>query len=109
MGNNLLMGTDYELKNRFLHIDYVHIEEKQSDILINPKCQNDTLKCTLEQITILKLIEENPTITQIEISDKIGKSVRTIKREMDVLKKKEYIRRVNGKRNGKWELLIKLS
>lgn len=107
--SNLLMGTNYELKNRFMHIDYAQIKEKQSDTLKKPKCQNDTLKCTLEQIMILKLIEENPSITQIELSDEIGKSVRTIKREMDVLKKKEYIRRVNGKRNGKWELLIKLS
>lgn len=92
-----------------MHIDYVHIKEKPGDTLKNPKCQNDTLECTLEQIIILKLIEEKPTITQIELSDKIGKSIRTIKREMDVLKKKEYICRVNGKRNGRWELLIKLT
>lgn len=106
--SNLLMGTNYELKNRFMHVDYVQVENIQSAITIDSKCQKGTLECTLEQLILLRLIKDEPNITQNELSDKMGKSVRTIKREMDVLKKKEYIRRVNGKRNGKWEILIKL-
>lgn len=34
------------------------------------------------------------------------KSLRTIKREMAEMKEKGYICRLNGKRNGKWEVLI---
>ena len=35
-----------------------------------------------------------------------GKSLSTVKRIMESLQKKEYIRRVDGKRYGKWEILI---
>ena len=45
-------------------------------------------------------------ITQLELAEETGKSLRTIKREMNDLKEKGYIRRLNGKRNGKWEILI---
>ena len=110
--SNLLMGTSYELKNRHMHIDYVteQVDEKiQSATLDFPKCQNDTLDCTLEEMVILKLIAKEPSITQIELAEQIGKSVRTIKRNMLVLQEKGYIRRVNGKRNGKWEILVMLS
>lgn len=51
---NLLMGTKYELKNRYLHLE--DREEFQSVRSKVPKCQNDTLGCTLEELAILKLI-----------------------------------------------------
>ncbi len=49
--SNLLMGTDFELKNRHMYLDYVMEQndtESQSIILKAPKIQNDTLKCSLE-------------------------------------------------------------
>ncbi len=48
-------------------------------------------------------------ITQAQLSEQTGKSLRTIKREMTDLKEKGYIRRLNGKRDGKWEVLIDIS
>lgn len=54
----------------------------------------------------MKLIIENLDITKKEISNKIGKSERTVKNKVALLKEKEYLRRLNGKRNGKWEVLI---
>ncbi len=107
--DNLLMGTNYELKNRCMHVDYAdeqYVKESQSVILKKQKCQNDTLKCTLEEIAILKLIVDEPEITQKDLADRTGKSLRTIKRIMASLQKKGYIRRVGGKRYGTWELLI---
>ncbi len=106
--NNLLMGTKHELKNRYLHIDYVDevIVESQSVNSKISKCQNDTLECTLEEFAILKLIDENNYIVQKELSEKTGKSLSTIKRIMDSLQSKNYIKRVNGKRYGKWEVLV---
>ena len=35
-----------------------------------------------------------------------GKSLSTVKRITDVLQEKGYVRRVNGKRYGKWEVLV---
>lgn len=111
--SNLLLGTKYELKNRHMHVDYVEQageEEIQSANTGILKCQNGTLdgdlKITLIELAILKCITDNPEITQIELAQKTGKSVRTIKREMTGMKEKGVIRRINGKRNGKWEVLV---
>jgi len=64
------------------------------------------LECTLEELAILKLLYKNPFIKQKELAAETGKSLSTIKRIMESLQKKDYIRRVDGKRYGKWEVLI---
>lgn len=107
--NNLLLGTDYELKNRYMHVDFAENQNGLESQRFNskaPKVQNDTLGCTLEEMAVLKLVIENPAITQKDLLAKTGKSLSTVKRIMTSLQKKEYIRRVNGKRYGKWEVLL---
>ena len=71
-----------------------------------PKSQFNTVECTLEEVAVLELISNNPSIKQSELVQNTGKSLSTIKRITESLQKKEYIRRVNGKRYGKWEVLI---
>ena len=106
---NLLLGTEHELKNRYLHLDYdahaggdrLREDEKlpwpQSANFDMPKCQIDALD------GILELIEANPQITQKELAEKTGKSLRTISRIMISLQEDGVISRVNGKRFGHWE------
>ena len=104
--SNLLLDTHYELKNRYMHIDYVDENTSQS---IKPKAlkyQFDTLDCTLEELAVLELVAKNPTIKQQELVEATGKSIATIKRIMKSLQDKNYIRRENGKRYGKWEVLV---
>ncbi|MGN0464774.1 MAG: Fic family protein [Lachnospiraceae bacterium] len=107
--SNLLLGTDYELKNRYMHIDYVAgqtdnmVQSAIEDISKGKIC---TLNCPLDELAILKMMIENPNITQKELAKKIEKSERTVKNKVASLKEKGYIRRMNGKRNGKWEVLI---
>ena len=88
-----------------MHIDYVH-DNFQSVIPKFPKSQFDTLECTLEELAVLKLIYKNPSIKQTELVAETGKSLSTVKRIMESLQKKDYTCRVNGKRYGKWEVLI---
>ncbi|KSV59907.1 Fic family protein [Acetivibrio ethanolgignens] len=104
--SNLLMGTTYELKNRYMHVDYVEQRNINSQSAINEisKCKN----CTLEELAILKIMAENPSITQRGLAEKLGKSERTIKSKVLLLQEKNYVRRVNGKRYGKWEVLVEL-
>lgn len=81
----------YELKNRYMHVDFIEnqkAEESQSVNFKVPKVQNDTLKCTLEEMAVLKLIGENPSITQKEIIVQTGKSLSTVKRIMASLQEK---------------------
>lgn len=103
--SNLLMGTKHELKNRHMHVDYAE-EELQSAKFEIPKCQNDTLGCTLEELAFLKILNKEPYLKQSDLVNRTGKSLRTIKRIMESLQQKNYIRRTNGKRYGIWEVLV---
>ncbi len=103
------MRKDYgkvAMKNRYMHVDY---DDSKSVISEKPKYQFDTLGCTLEELAILKFLVEDNAIKQKELSERMGKSTITIKRIMKTLQEKNYIRRVGGKRYGRWEVLIGLS
>ena len=104
--SNLLLNTDHELKNRYMHVDYVAETDFQSAKDEIPKCQFGTLDCTLEELALLELIAKNPSITQQKLADISGKSLRTVKRLMGSLQDKNCIRRERGKRYGKWEVLV---
>ena len=103
--SNLLLETAHELKNRYMHIDYVEESHSQSVNSKVPKSQFDTLECSLEELAILELIAKNPAIKQQELVAATGKSLSTVKRMMKSLQDKNHIRRENGKRYGKWEVL----
>jgi DNA-binding MarR family transcriptional regulator len=96
------MGANHELKNRCLHIDYK--ESVKSAKPLFSKCQN----CTLEELALLREINQNPFITQKELAVVIGKSERTVKSKTVELQEKGLLRRKNGKRNGQWEVLIEI-
>ena len=96
---NLLLGTNHELKNRYLHIDF------QSAAANVPKCRNDTLNCTLEELAIINIIRNDPGITQAGMAKLSGLSERTIKRRTVEMQEKNLIKRENGRRNGKWIVL----
>ena len=105
--SNLLLGANHELKNRHMHLDYVEAGQSVNSKI--SKCQNDTLECSLEELAILKLLKINPEMNQSRLVEKTGKSLSTIKRMMDTLQQKNYIRRINGKRYGTWEVLVELN
>lgn len=55
---------------------------------------------------VLKLMKENPKITQKEMAEKTRKSVRTVKRIAESLVEKKYVQRTGGKRYGSWEMVV---
>lgn len=54
--------------------------------------------------TVLDIIKENPTVTRDELCAILGKSVSTIYREIDTLKKQGVVVRVGSNKNGRWEV-----
>ena len=96
---NLLLGEKNELKNRYLHINCT---------LETPKCKNDTesctLDCTLDELSVLKLLREDGKMTQKQLAESINKSERTIKTITASLEEKGVITRINGKRFGYWKV-----
>lgn len=66
----------------------------------------DTSECTPNEKLVLKWIIEKPAITREDLVIRTGISESTVKRIVKALQEKQYIRRVNGKRFGSWEVLI---
>ena len=85
--SNLILGTEYELKNRYMHVDYVD-DYSQSVSSKVPKSQFDTLECALEELSVLELIYKNPSIKQKGLVSETGKSLSTVKRIMESLQKR---------------------
>ena len=50
-------------------------------------------------------MQKNPSAIQKEIALEIGKSERTVKSITIALQEKNILRRMNGKRNGYWEIV----
>jgi len=98
---NLLMGENNVLSNREMHVSVT-----QSINPGAPKSQFDTLDCTLEELAVLRIISEEPDITQAKLAKRIHKSVATVKRITVSLTSKAYLVRKNGKRNGYWEVTV---
>ena len=88
---NLLLDEDNILSNREMHIAYKEVEE-------HPQAITDREK------TIIDLIQANPQITLTEISEKIDKSLRTVKNAMKTLQEKGIVERIGGKKNGSWKI-----
>ena len=90
---NLLTNANYELKNRYTHIDNIQSTE-------NNDLKNNNY--TLEDQAIVNILKRNSMITQEEISKEINKSLRTVKKYMADMQEKGLIERKNGKKNGEW-------
>ena len=101
---NMLMNAGHELKNRYIHVDFDKQSANQSADSNDSKCKI----CTLEELAIIQELKRNPAITQRELANAIGKSERTVKTRTVEMQEKGLIIRENGKRNGKWKLLVEI-
>lgn len=103
---NLILGEHNELKNRYLLIrEEEAAQSATSTDSNNSKCNSCTLNCTLEEMAVLKILQEKPNATQKEIATQIGKSERTVKTITVNLTEKGIIERKNGRRNGFWIII----
>ena len=87
-----------------MHLDWKPETEGQSAELalsLPSKCKN----CTLEEIAVLRVIQQEPSSTQKYIAAEIGKSERTVKSITVRLTEQGILIRKNGKRNGYWEIV----
>ena len=102
---SMLLGEQHDLRNRIMHVDWGKVEGSAAQSAntsegLPLKCKN----CTLEEAAVLRIVQNNPTATQKEIAAEIGKSERTVKTITVNLQEKGILQRVNGKRNGRWEI-----
>ena len=105
---NVILGEKNELRNREMLVGVNIVKpEVQSVTKDAPKSQFDTLNCSLEEMAVIKVIEDTPKITQAQIAKVINKSVSTVKRITTSLVAKGILIRRNGRRNGWWEIQSK--
>ena len=66
---------------------------------------NFTENCTDNEMKLLELLKINPNTTQVELSNKLNVSRRTISTLLANLKEKEKIERIGSDRKGYWKIL----
>lgn len=112
---SMLLGEEHDLRNRMMHIEWKKTQDiteiqsanntvqsaKTEENLLS-KCKN----CTLEEMALLRIVQNNPFVTQKEMAAQMGKSERTVKTITVHLQEKGVLHRRNGKRNGYWEIII---
>lgn len=99
---NVILGEKNELRNRDMLAGVsLPTTSVQSLNSASPKSQSDILDCALEELAVLRTIEDNSKITQTEIAKSIKKSPSTVKRITSALVEKGIIVR----RNGWWEIV----
>ena len=83
----------HQLKNRYMHVDYGALEKDGTVLSASsafPKCKSCTLNCTLGELAVLRLIADNPRITQKGLAAVIGISERTVKTRTVELQQRDY-------------------
>lgn len=87
--SNLLLGTDYELKSRYLHI-------KAEAPAVKAKMDTSSIDSTIE-----RLISDNPQVSRKVMADVCGVHVKTIERHLAAM---PHIRYVGPAKTGHWEI-----
>jgi predicted HTH transcriptional regulator len=122
---NLLIGEKNELKNRYLHINYVAPEntpnkseadggvnnekfpENNTNGGVNGGVNTENGGVSLLQKQIIDLMQLNPQISVAEIAKQTNKPRRTIENHVKTLKAKGIIYRIGSDKTGSWKILEK--
>jgi len=111
---SMLLGEVHDLRNRIMHVDWGKVENsaelQSANVEVQSAKESKELPskckiCTLEEVAVLRIVQKRPAATQKEIAAEIGKSERTVKTITVNLQEKGILRRLNGKRNGIWEIM----
>jgi Fic family protein len=91
--SNLLLKTNYSLKNRDMHI--------LADSV------NDTVKPQIDTVndTVFSLIKQDNTIRANEISKRLDISLSTVRRKIKELKNNGKIERIGSDKTGQWRTI----
>ncbi|MBP3731515.1 MAG: AAA family ATPase [Mailhella sp.] len=92
-------GIRYSFENSELGFKAVIYRSQPIDVTLNVPI-NVTLNGT--EMSILALLKTNPDMTRDELAERVSKTVRTVQRSIDSLKKKGIIERSGSKKTGSW-------
>ena len=107
---NVILGTNFELKNRRLHILYKDgsLQKEDTASIANEMFieayQHSTTR-NHETKKLIDAIHNNPKITQAELAVLQGYSLSKIKRQIAELQSKGLLERIGGRKLGSWKIL----
>lgn len=90
---NLVLGADYSLKNREMHI----LADMANDTV---KGKNDTVNDT-----VFSLIKQDNKITASELSQRLNISLSTVRRRIKELREKGCLDRIGSDKTGHWRII----
>lgn len=107
---NVILGTNFELKNRRLHILYKDgsLQKEDTASIANEMFIEAYQHSTTHNHETKKLIDaihNNPKITQAELAVLQGYSLSKIKRQIAELQSKGLLERIGGRKLGSWKIL----
>ena len=102
---NLLLGEQWDLRNRYLHIHPTEEWRVQPNLSPSVKTVEKTVEKTTRTVEkILKILSNTPSITVREMSEIFGLSRRGVEEQIKSLKQKGVIRRIGPDKGGHWEV-----
>ena len=103
---NLLLGEQWDLRNRYLHIHPSDEWRVQPNLSPSVKTVEKTVEKTTRTVEkILKILSNTPSITVREMSEILGLSRRGVEEQIKSLKQKGVIRRIGPDKGGHWEVI----
>ena len=103
---NLLLGEQWDLRNRYLHIHPSEEWKVQPNLSPSVKTVEKTVEKTTRTVEkILKILSNTPSITVREMSEILGLSRRGVEEQIKSLKQKGVIRRIGPDKGGHWEVI----
>ena len=107
---NLLLGEQWDLRNRYLHIHPTDDWSVQPNLEVKPKTVEKNIETVEKSVKtvekIIKILSNNPTTTVRELSEMLSLSRRGVEEQIKSLKQKGIIRRIGPDKGGHW-LVIK--
>ena len=81
-------------------IKTIHISEQDKKVTVNV-----TAKVTANQEKIIAELQKNPYMTQKELSEIVGISLKSIKENMKKMQESNILRRIGADKNGYWAVI----
>lgn len=81
-------------------IKTIHISEQDKKVTVNV-----TAKVTANQEKIIAELQKNPYMTQKELSEIVGISLKSIKENMKKMQESNILRRIGADKNGYWSVI----
>jgi fido (protein-threonine AMPylation protein)/biotin operon repressor len=106
---NLLLGEQWDLRNRYLHIHPTDDWSVQPNLEVKPKTVEKNIETVEKSVKtvekIIKILSNNPTTTVRELSEMLSLSRRGVEEQIKSLKQKGIIRRIGPDKGGHWQVI----